>query len=89
MKINQYGTQGINPYKRNYEKQSLPEQGPVTKKSDKIEISSAAKGLQQSNEIVRSRQEKISSIKHAIETGNYEISSKEIAKSVLDFYSKQ
>lgn len=45
MKINQFGTQSVNPYQKNYDKQAV--QKTVAQPQDKIEISSQAKEMQQ------------------------------------------
>lgn len=78
---------GANPYKRNIEKNTIAAQKPQTKE-DKVEISSKAKDLQQSNELVMARQEKVQAIKTQLESGNYTIEPKEIAKGLLNFYRK-
>ncbi|XQY91520.1 flagellar biosynthesis anti-sigma factor FlgM [Metabacillus sp. HB246100] len=87
MKVNNMASMGINPYKRNTEKNaqaSLPSQG----KEDKVEISSKAIDLQQTNEVVKARQEKVQAIKAQVESGAYTIDPKAIAKGLLQFYQK-
>ncbi|AZB44541.1 flagellar biosynthesis anti-sigma factor FlgM [Bacillus sp. FJAT-42376] len=86
MKINNYGANGINPYKRNAEQVIKSE--AVQKKQDKIEISSAAKELQSTNKLTEARQEKLDQLKAKIENGTYEIKPAEIARKFADFYKQ-
>lgn len=86
MKINHLNSAGINPYKRNTEKQQEAAQ-PV-KKQDKVEISTQAKELQQQNAIDQARQEKVEAIKKQVESGTYTIDPKAIANSVIKHYQK-
>ncbi|WP_226529279.1 flagellar biosynthesis anti-sigma factor FlgM [Metabacillus niabensis] len=87
MKINNLNSMGVNPYKRNLEKNTAAAQKPQTKE-DKVEISSKAKDLQQSNEVVKARQEKVQAIKTQLESGTYTIDPQAIAKGLLNFYKK-
>lgn len=87
MKINNFGTQGINPYKKmNKVDQSNKAEG--TKGTDKVEISSAAKELQQVSQVSSARTEKIDSLKKQIQSGTYEVNAQDIAKSIINFYAK-
>ncbi|WP_050616465.1 flagellar biosynthesis anti-sigma factor FlgM [Bacillus testis] len=86
MKINQVGPAGMNPYKKNINK--LDELKQSTYQKDKIEISSTAKEMQQSSQIVAQRQERVQDIKVSIQNGTYQVDPKATAKSLLDFYSK-
>jgi len=87
MKINNYGTQGINPYKKvNKVEQSNKAEG--TKGADKVEISAAAKELQQVSQVSAARTEKIDALKKQVQSGTYEVNPQEVAKSILNFYSK-
>lgn len=87
MKINNYGTQGINPYKKQINKldQANKTAGQGT---DKVEISAAAKELQQVSQVSPERAEKIDALKKQVQSGNYEINPQDVAKSILNFYSK-
>ncbi len=78
---------GMNPYKRNIEKNNLAAQ-TTPSKEDKVEISSKAIDLQQSNEVVKARQEKVQAIKTQLESGTYTIDPQAIAKGLLNFYKK-
>ena len=87
MKINNIGSMGVNPYKKNLEKNAAATP-KAQSKTDKVEISTKAIDLQQSNELVKARREKIQAIKAQLESGNYTIDPKEIAKGLLNFYRK-
>ncbi|MBY8911566.1 flagellar biosynthesis anti-sigma factor FlgM [Bacillus sp. YC2] len=86
MKINQYGTQSVNPYQKNFEKQAV--QKEAAKPKDKVEISSHAKVLQ-NDAVTKSRHEKIAQLKADIESGTYKIDSNSIAEKIVNFYKKQ
>lgn len=87
MKINQYGTQSVNPY------QKITKSKPYKKRpqpKDKVEISSHAKELQNASDAVtKTRQEKIAQLKADIESGTYKIDSNSIAENIVNFYKKQ
>ncbi|QGQ48147.1 flagellar biosynthesis anti-sigma factor FlgM [Metabacillus sediminilitoris] len=87
MKINNLGSMGVNPYKRSLEKSAQTAQKPQAKE-DKVEISSKAMDLQQTNEVTKARQEKIQAIKTQLENGTYTIDPKAIANGLLNFYKK-
>ncbi|MFS0783693.1 flagellar biosynthesis anti-sigma factor FlgM [Bacillus sp. 1P06AnD] len=87
MKINNIGPAGMNPYKQNMNK--LDGLQKSTYKKDQIEISSTAKEMQQSSQIVSQRQARVEDIKVSIENGTYSIDPKATAKSIVNFYSKK
>lgn len=87
MKINNYGTQGINPYKKQVSKIDQVKTEAV-KGTDKIEISSAAKELQQVTQVSQARTEKIDALKKQIQNGTYEVLAEDIANSIVNFYTK-
>lgn len=84
MKINNYGTHGINPYKKQMNK--FEQANKSGKQTDKVEISSKAKDMQQVSNIEKERRAKIEHIKNQIEDGKYNIDPEKIAKSVLKYY---
>lgn len=87
MKINSFGSSGINPYKR--QQNNLEKIDTNQKKArDQVEISSSAKEMQQVSQFQLERQEKVEKIKLDIETGNYKVDSQKVAKSLIDFYKK-
>lgn len=86
MKINPFGTSGINPYKKQIGKIDQANKAGAANGTDKVEISSAAKELQQVN--LSARTEKVEALKKQVQSGNYEINAQEVAKSIVNFYSK-
>lgn len=88
MKINHIGLSNINPYNRNTNISNKENQNQ-NKTTDKIEISTAAKEMQQTSKIVTERQEKVAGLKMQVENGTYKVDPKEIAKSVYQFYFKK
>ena len=87
MKINNYGTQGINPYKKQVNKIDQVKSEAV-KGTDKIEISSAAKELQQVTQVSQARTEKIEALKKEIQNGTYQVRAEDVASSIVNFYTK-
>lgn len=85
MKINNIGPSGINPYKK---AEKLFNAAKSEQKTDKVEISSAAKELQQSNSVVSERLNKIEALKQQVQSGTYNMDPEATAKSIIDFYSK-
>lgn len=85
MKINNFGPSGVNPYKRQMDKLNQVERA-AGKKADKVEISEAAKELQQVSQFEKERQVKVNELKMQIENGTYKPNPKEIAKSIVNFY---
>lgn len=87
MKINPFGQSGINPYKRQMNQQDIASK-PVSKAADKVEISSSAKEMQQISKVSTERQAKVEELKTQVENGTYKVNPTAIAKSLVDFYSK-
>jgi negative regulator of flagellin synthesis FlgM len=87
MKINPFGSQGINPYKRQMNKLDQANQA-IGKQKDKVEISSTAKEMQQVSQLASQRQAKVEDLKLQVENGTYKINPKETAKGIIHFYSK-
>lgn len=85
MKINNFGTSGINPYKRQMNKLESTNKASQAA-SDKIEISSAAKEMQQVSQISAQRQARVEELKNEVQSGNYEIKPNEVAGSIINFY---
>lgn len=75
-----------NPYKKQFDKAQQVEKSSF--KKDKIQISLEAMELLKSEQLSGNRLEKIKELKEKIETGQYEINSKEIARKMYEFYSK-
>jgi len=85
MKINPLGSQGINPYKRQMNKLDQANK-TAGKAADKVEISSAAKEMQQESQITNDA--KINELKIQVENGTYKVDPKAVAKSIINFYKK-
>lgn len=87
MKINNIGPSGVNPYKRQMAKQeSISKQ--VNQGTDKVEISSTAKEMQQISQFAAARKEKVEQIKISVENGTYKANPQDIAKSIANYYLK-
>lgn len=86
MKINPFGPVGINPYKNQMNKVAATEKQT---KADKVEISSAAKQLQETSPITVERQQKVEALKQQVQNGTYKVNTEDVAKSVYDFYFKK
>ena len=86
MKINQFGPVGMNPYKKQMNKVVQTEKATQT---DKVEISSAAKQLQETSPITIERQQKVEALKKQVQSGTYKVNAEDVAKSVYDFYFKK
>ncbi|MGG5255324.1 flagellar biosynthesis anti-sigma factor FlgM [Neobacillus sp. SM06] len=89
MKINPYGSQGVNPYKQQMNKFGQTEEKTIGKKADRVEISATAKEMQQLSQLPEERQAKIQELKNQVENGSYIIDPHKIATSIIAFYSKQ
>jgi negative regulator of flagellin synthesis FlgM len=87
MKINNFGTNRINPYNRQMNK--IDELKKADKPVDKVEISSTAKAMQQISDVEQLRQKKVEELKIQVENGTYKPNPSEIAKSIVEFYSKK
>lgn len=87
MKINNFGTHRINPYNRQMNK--LDELKKAEKPVDKVEISSTAKAMQQLSDVEQQRAKKVEELKIQVENGTYKPNSKDIARSIADFYFKK
>lgn len=86
MKINQFGPVGMNPYKKQMNKVVQTEKATQT---DKVEISSAAKQMQETSPITIERQQKVEALKKQVQSGTYKVNVEDVAKSVYDFYFKK
>nr|WP_114746556.1 flagellar biosynthesis anti-sigma factor FlgM [Falsibacillus pallidus] len=87
MKINPFNNSGINPYKKQAEKYEKTAQTRGMG-NDKVEISTAAKEMQQSSQLIIERQAKVEELKQKVESGEYKADPKETAKAMLKFFRK-
>ncbi|WP_017756450.1 flagellar biosynthesis anti-sigma factor FlgM [Calidifontibacillus oryziterrae] len=84
MKINNIGSINTNPYKKQIEK---AEKLQRTAHTDKIQISTEAMELQKGSRIEAERQAKIDELKNKIQSGDYQVNPKEIAKKMYEFWN--
>ncbi|WP_100487166.1 flagellar biosynthesis anti-sigma factor FlgM [Sporolactobacillus pectinivorans] len=85
MKIDGY--QPVQPYANYSQPKSADQPQNVTAKSDKVEISSAAKRLQGAQKFEDARSEKVQQIKSQVNAGTYNVSSEDIAKKVYAYWN--
>ncbi|SET09429.1 anti-sigma-28 factor, FlgM family [Oceanobacillus limi] len=86
MKIYGPNSTNFNPYKNQLQKQSAYEKNVNQK--DQLEISSAAKQLQESEKVHPKREAYVQEIKNAVESGEYKIDHEKTAQKMIDFWSK-
>ncbi|EZP75128.1 anti-sigma-28 factor FlgM [Parageobacillus genomosp. 1] len=84
MKIHHVGPMNVNPYQRQYSR--LDKQVSSANKKDQVEISEAAKELQEAAKWESARQEKVEKLKQQVQNGTYTIDSKAIARSIIQYY---
>ncbi|KWW20849.1 MULTISPECIES: flagellar biosynthesis anti-sigma factor FlgM [Bacillaceae] len=87
MKINNVGVTGVNPYNLQANKAGNIKESKANAK-DKVEISSAAKEMQQLSPIPAARQAKVDELKKQVENGTYKLNAQATAKGLIDFYRK-
>ncbi|MFC4182829.1 flagellar biosynthesis anti-sigma factor FlgM [Saccharococcus thermophilus] len=87
MKIHHVGPMNVNPYQRQYNR--LEKQASSANKKDQVEISEAAKELQEAAKWESARQEKVEKLKQQVQNGTYTIDPKAIAKSMIRYYRNQ
>nr|WP_110112538.1 flagellar biosynthesis anti-sigma factor FlgM [Bacillus sp. CGMCC 1.16541] len=86
MKINRYGSFSVNPYKKQMDQQQKA--NVIDHKKDKVEISSQGKEMQHVNAFSTERQQKVEELKKQIQQGTYKVEPQDVAKSMIDFYTK-
>lgn len=57
-------------------------------REDQLDISSAAKQLQETKKVNTQRAEYVQNIKNKINTGQYEVDHEKVAQKMIDFWSK-
>lgn len=85
MKIQPFGTSGINPYKQYQPTVQQPKSIERTQ-SDQLHISDRAKELQQKSVTSVEREQRMEQLKVDVQSGNYTVNQKEVARSLVDFY---
>jgi negative regulator of flagellin synthesis FlgM len=85
MKINNLGPTGINPYKKAINK--LDKVNNTTNaKADKLEISSAAKEMQQISQVDDTRQKKVEELKLSVQNGTYKPNATSTASGIINYF---
>ncbi|KEF40333.1 anti-sigma-28 factor, FlgM family [Schinkia azotoformans MEV2011] len=84
MKINNFGPVNMNPYKKHIEKMDKLQK---TTSTDKIQISTEALELQKGSRIETERQAKVDELKNKIESGEYQVDPREVAKKMYEFWN--
>ncbi|MGG6433312.1 flagellar biosynthesis anti-sigma factor FlgM [Anoxybacillus sp. D401a] len=85
MKIHRIQPMSVNPYERTSRVEKTTK---TTKKTDQVEISSAAKELQEAAKFSSERLEKVERLKAEIESGTYKLDARAVAESVLRYYKR-
>lgn len=84
MKINNFGSVNTNPYKKQIEKMDRLQK---TTSTDQIQISAEAMELQKGSRIETERQAKVEELKNKIESGEYQVNPREVAKKMYEFWN--
>lgn len=74
----------MNPYKKHIEKMDKLQK---TTSTDKIQISTEALELQKGSRIETERQAKVDELKNKIESGEYQVDPREVAKKMYEFWN--
>lgn len=86
MKIQGPNATNINAYKNQLQKQ-VDIKKPIDRK-DQLDISSEAKKLQKTEINSAKRSAYVQEIKHAVESGQYEVNSERTSEKMIHFWSK-
>lgn len=84
MKINNIGSVNTNPYRKQIEK---TEQLQKSANTDKIQISTEAMELQKGSRIETERQAKVEELKSKVESGEYQVNPRDVAKKMYEFWN--
>lgn len=87
MKINGHNPVNFNPYKNALQKQMQAKK--ELSREDKVEISSAAKQLQESDHLQEARSRYILEIKQAVESGEYKVDPYKTAEKMIEYWTKK
>lgn len=74
----------MNPYKKQIEKMN---QLQKTSSTDQVQISTEAMELQKGSRIETERQAKVEELKNKIESGEYQVNPREVAKKMYEFWN--
>ncbi|MEO4054170.1 flagellar biosynthesis anti-sigma factor FlgM [Solibacillus sp. CAU 1738] len=84
MKINPFSMKPINPYSAQQRTAKSVQNSQSF--ADKIEISSAAKEMQETSSYSAERAERVQKLKADIESGNYKVNARKVAEDMLKYY---
>ncbi|HLR08874.1 MAG TPA: flagellar biosynthesis anti-sigma factor FlgM [Bacillota bacterium] len=87
MKIHGLKQTNFNPYANQLRNQSAVQKGMSGK--DRLEISEQAKQMQESDKPEAERKAYVQNIKHAVESGKYQINVEKTAEKMLAFWSNR
>jgi negative regulator of flagellin synthesis FlgM len=87
MRINHFNSIQNNLYKKQTQdvKQEIVQSAY---KKDEIQISDEAKRLLSSSKFEQERADKVNEIKRQVQSGNYQVNTSKVAKSILDFWRR-
>ncbi|SDZ33343.1 negative regulator of flagellin synthesis FlgM [Evansella caseinilytica] len=85
MKI--YSMHSMNIYRKQQEWSGVKSHASNSKR-DEVNISAAAKKMQDSSKITQERQEKLEKIKAEIDSGTYKVNAQEVARKFYEFWSE-
>jgi negative regulator of flagellin synthesis FlgM len=84
MKINDIGRIGnVNPYKKSQGTASVAKGEGKSRSKDEVQISSEAMALLETNKGQQTRQDRVESLKNAVQEGTYVVGSDQIARKLL------
>ena len=86
MKINPFNRMEMNPYHNN--KVNNVDKQPKADQSDKVEISQAAKEMQQIPHIVSERKARVEELSAQVASGKYQVDPHTLARDIANFYRK-
>lgn len=86
MKIQGPNATNLNAYKNQLQKQADIKKSVDRK--DQLDISNEAKKLQKTDKMSAKRSAYVQEIKHAVESGQYEVNSERTSEKMINFWSK-
>ncbi|TCT20454.1 FlgM family anti-sigma-28 factor [Melghiribacillus thermohalophilus] len=86
MKIQGPNHLNLNPYQKPYQQQAKMGKGKTSE--DKVEISSEAKKMLETNPIADERKKKVEKLTEQVQSGEYNIDPETTAKKMIEFFRK-
>lgn len=78
----------MNPYQKQLNKQEEAKKTSGAP-ADKLEISSAAKEMQEASKLLQERRDRISDLKQEVASGHYKPNPEQIAKGLVNFFTRK